>query len=53
MDKLNVTYTAVSARIAFFYFQVIEEADIDGDGALNFQEFERVMTLNAAPDFLE
>ena len=31
----------------------MKETDLDHDGAMSFQEFERVMTLRAAPEFLQ
>lgn len=36
----------------FFFLQVLEEADVDNDDALNFLEFERIMTLNVEPEFM-
>lgn len=29
------------------------ETDLDGDGAMSYQEFERVMTIKAGPEFLQ
>ena len=37
----------------FLYLQVLREADMDGDGVMSYPEFERVITLNAAPDFMK
>lgn len=31
----------------------MKESDLDHDGAMSFQEFERVMTLTSAPEFLQ
>ena len=33
--------------------KIMKECDRDHDGAMSFQEFERVMTLKAAPEFLQ
>lgn len=34
-------------------FKILKETDLDHDGAMSFQEFERVMTLRGAPEFLQ
>ena len=33
--------------------QILREADVDDDEAISFSEFERIMTLENAPDFME
>jgi hypothetical protein len=35
------------------WFKIMKETDLDHDGAMSFQEFERVMTLRGAPEFLQ
>lgn len=49
-DKECILYRGISNYVIS---QVLQETDLDHDGAMSFQEFERMITLKAGPEFLQ